>query len=370
MFFIPTIFRPCAALLIATALVACNIETTPSGQNTGDRDIEDLNLGAFGTEFVKEPLGIQTSWFDYDPSTHSILPKAYVFRLDRGDMTTLFRVKSYYNARGDSGYFSIERLRVGDSGATPELIELTSSIKDGPVCLALAEGVQTDCADARHDLVFRVEFRAVPGAGFAVSNPAIYAASHFLDAQETRVARSDLESLEAAAATLEDPSAWHYYKDAKMRPADGRLYSMFHDLQVGERSPAILQVSANMKLVGWSVERVSADALKFSATCVKLNLTPEDQSLPLSADAKSATLQINADAVSLVSLCTSGGPEVVEVSATPHRALWPDSTSYELVIDALGDADPELRLAPSHYIWSDGAAVIDANTQMPVDLWN
>src|SRR5690554_7775936 len=138
MFFIPTIFRPFAALLIAATLVACNIETTPEGQNNRDRDSEDLSEGAFGEAFVKEPLGIQTSWFDYDSSTHAILPRPYIFRLDKGENTTLFRIKSYYTPRGDSGYFSIEHLRVGAPNATPKLLELTSSIKDAPVCVALA----------------------------------------------------------------------------------------------------------------------------------------------------------------------------------------------------------------------------------------
>src|SRR5690554_1030624 len=369
MFFIPTIFRPFAALLIAATLVACNIETTPEGQNNRDRDSEDLSVGAFGEAFVKEPLGIQTSWFDYDSTTHAILPRAYIFRLEKGDHTTLFRVKSYYTARGDSGYFSIERLQVGVPGAAPELIELTSSIKDGPVCLALAEGVETDCADARHDLIFRVEFRAVPGAGFAVSNPAIYAASHFLDPQLSKVGRGNFDSFDDASAALDDPGAWHAYKNAQTHPADAHLFKTFHDLKIGDSSPAFLQSSANMKLVGWSVERIAPGELRFSANYVKLTREPEEQSLPLSADAKSATLIINPDALNLVSLCAEGGPEIIEVSATPYRSLGPDGTAYELVIDTLGDT-PELRLAPGHYIWSDGAAAIDANTKMPVDLWD
>jgi len=367
--FLPTIFRLCAALLVATAMTACDIETTPSNQDLPDRDTEDLKDGAFGKAFVKEPLGIQTSWFDYDSSTHAILPRPYIFRLDKGENTTLFRIKSYYTPRGDSGYFSIEHLRVGAPNATPKLLELTSSIKDAPVCVALAEGVETDCNDGRHDLVFRVEFRAVPGAGFAVSNPAIYAASYVSDSQITDVGRGDFDSFDHATAALNDPSAWHYYKDAKMRPADAHLYQTFHNLELGDPSPTFLQASANMKLIGWTVERVATDQLKFSATCVKLTLEPEDQSLPFTSEAKSATLHINADALSLVSLCAEDGPEVIEVSATPYRALWPDGTSYELVIDTLGDT-PELRLAAGHYIWSDGADIVDESTTMPVDLWD
>lgn len=366
MHFLPKILCVGALLLIAGAVVACDIETTP----TINQDLADPETdAAFEETFVKDPYTIATSWFEYQSGTHAILPRAYIYRFETEDETTLFQVKSYYTPRGDSGYFTMESQRVGGEDEAPRLLELTGSIKEGPVCVGLSESVEVDCDEGLHDLVFRVEYRAVPGAGFSVSNPAIYTANHFSGSELSIISRASFESLDEAAAALDDVSAWQTFKDARTRPADGLLYATLHSLDPGEPSTAMLHASANMKLIGWTFEKVADDAFSFSANCVDFGSKPAEQSLPISADAKSASLNFDADAITLVSLCGPDGPELVEVTSSPYRALWPEPNTYDLVVDTLGDT-LELRLAPGHYITSTGAEKIDATTTIPADIWD
>lgn len=382
MLFVPKILRIFAVLLVAGAAAACDIETTPAEQNNmannGDAtnngtDSEDDKEQAVDRKFVEERYGIAMSWFNYESSTHAVLPNANIYRLEKGGTSTVFRVESYYNGRGDSGYFSIERLIVGAAEETSLSFELASSIKDAPVCVDLADGAETACAEARHDLVFRIEYREVAPAGFAVSNPAIYVASHFSDAQasntqDIEILHGSFDSLQAAAEAVDDTDAWTRYGDAKTHPDDSILHSHFHRLDLGDSSPAFLQASAAMKMIGWSMEKTGPTELNLSAHCVNLETTREAQALPLSSAAKSATLEFDENAVTLVSLCAEGGPEIVEVSSQPYRGLWPDSDTYDLVVDTLGDS-PEIRLTPGHFVWSTGDNKIDADTVIPAGLW-
>lgn len=359
-----------AAILLASALVACDIETTPSDQNNttnNEPDGEDVEE-PFERMFVEESYGIGMVWFEYEKSTHALLPMARVYRFEKDGHTTLFRLKSYYNERGDSGHFSIERRMIGEADETTELIALAGNVKDGPVCLQLREATEVDCALGRHDLVMRTDFREIAPAGFALSTPGIYVASHFLDAQNTQLWSAKLPSIEAGVEAIGDDAVWTRLKDAHTRRADAVLYSSFDGLEVGQTTPAFLHASAQMKLIGWTMEKTGERGFRIAANCVKLQMTKDAQNLPRSADAVSSALEFEDNRVTLVSLCGDDGPAVVSVSPTPYRALWPASDTYDLIIDTLGDT-LEVHIPPGHLLMSSGAETIDESTDIPVSFW-
>lgn len=359
-----------AAILLASALVACDIETTPSDQNNttnNEPDGEDVEE-PFERMFVEESYGIGMVWFEYEKSTHALLPMARVYRFEKDGHTTLFRLVSYYNQRGDSGYFSIERRVIGQDDAETELFELTSNVKDAPVCVELRQGAEVDCGLQAHDLVIRTDFREIAPAGFALSTPGIYIASHYLDADDTRLFYAKLDSIDAALASLDDDAAWTRLKDANSRRADAVLYSTFDGLEVGESTPAILHASAQMNLIGWTMHKTGERAFDVAANCVNLQMTKDAQGLPLSAAAVSSALEFEDNRITLVSLCGEQGPAVVSVSPTPYRALWPASDTYDLIIDTLGDT-LEVHIPPGHLLMSSGAETIDESTDIPVSFW-
>src|SRR5690554_3920518 len=124
----PKMLRIFAAMLFASALMACDIETTPSDQNNTNNNDPDGDVEEpFQRMFVEESYGIGMVWFEYEKSTHAPLPMARVYRFEKDGHTTLFRLKSYYNERGDSKHFSIERRMIGEADETTELIALARS---------------------------------------------------------------------------------------------------------------------------------------------------------------------------------------------------------------------------------------------------
>lgn len=366
MLIVPKMLRVCAVLLVAGAVAACDIETTLSDEDKFTGEAGD-DAGSIAEKFIAEPYGIGASWFTYSGTTHSLLPRARVYRLEQGEKTTLFKLDSYYNERGDSGHFSLTRQVIGEADA--RRFEMTSNVKEDPVCVNLGDAVETDCAAAQHDLVFRVEYRQVAPAGFAVVNPVIYVASHFSDGDDVEILRGEFDSLQAGVDAVDDASAWTRYKDAKTHRDDAILGSIVDGLEVGDASPAFLQASSAMQMIGWTMEKTGERAFNFAANCVKLRMRPGDQTLPLSSDAKSAALEFEPNRVTLLSLCAEDGPAVVEVSAQAYRGLWPASDTYDLAVDTFGGT-PVIRVAPGHFAWSTGADSIEASQEIAPEFWD
>jgi hypothetical protein len=375
----------------AICLMGCNIETTPTeeseqGSEVGDSDnnsdgpdagCENID-NCYGDEpfseiFVSEPYGIATHWYEYDSSTHAVTPRPFIYRVALDGRSTVFRVESYYDERGTSGHFTLSGRGVDAPAGSAKTLKLAANIKDGAVCVSLSEWAQTDCAEGVHDLVLRIEFRVVATAGFAVSNPAIYTASHFTDAESAEIFRGQFDSLDAAAAAPVEDSRWERLADAKDRPEDSLLFSTWHRLSPDDAPMAFLQATSSMRLVGWTLKKGEAAGVEsmsatISASCVDLEIAPDSQALPLTANAKGASFSFEPDALTLIALCGGEGPRIVEVSDEPYRGLWPASDTYDLVVDTTGDA-AQIRVAPGHFIWSSGAEAIDENITIPAGLW-
>lgn len=375
MLLIPKILRVCAVLLVAGALTGCDIETTPSDhEDSGVNNDKDGDNGEDAEEpvdrmFVEESYGIGMNWFNYAKKSHALLPIERVYRFERGEDTILFQLESYYNEHGDSGHFSIKRQLIGASNEQAELIAMTSNVKDQPVCVNLKDAVETNCAEDGHDLVIRTDFREIAPAGFALSTPGFYVASHFTDETGIKLSYALLASLEAGADAIDDASAWKRYKEANSNLSDAVLYSKFHGLEVGESTPAILHASPQMKMIGWAMEKTAERAFDVSVNCVKLRMKKSQQDLPVSADFESWPLEFAPASITLVSLCDEDGPKIVEETSTPYRAMWPETDTFDLIIDTMGDST-QVRFPPGHLLMSTGSDTIDENTDIPVSFWD
>ncbi|MFB6350547.1 MAG: hypothetical protein ABEN55_04655, partial [Bradymonadaceae bacterium] len=171
---------PYLLLIVAVAAAGCgDIETT--GNDTGDRSSGPPpgERPPIGDHFVQEAYGIGASWFEYDDANHTVTPRDTVYRIRRDDLDALFEVTSYYDDRGESGYFSLRvRHRRDDGWGESRALTLSRNAKESAVCVALDPLEQQACDGANTDLVFRTDLRTVPAAGFAVSNPAIYTTDH------------------------------------------------------------------------------------------------------------------------------------------------------------------------------------------------
>lgn len=369
-----------AAICLGAASIGCNIETTPVGDEEASGDVEEDDTQGWHVRpeieerFVEEAYGVGASWFDYDMTTHAITPKPKVYRLDLSQHTAvLFNVESYYDDRGTSGNFRLGLQWVDmahdSANGVPRTLALSSNIKEGPVCVSLADEAEVACDSGRQQLVFRVSSRQVAAAGFAVANPTILNAMHFTDPDAAKIQQGNFATLQAASDAIADAKAWQALPDARVAPNDAVLTALLQSLDT-EGSPAVLlQATAGMQLVGWTLKpQAQAGTFEFFAHCVPLAQTLEAQLVPRLAEAQRRVLSFDAGQVSLVRLCADSGPEIVESSATPYRGLWPESFAFDLVVDTLGDS-VLIRLAPGHLIWSSGAAEISEQTAIPVGLW-
>lgn len=376
-------------LLLTWTLAGCDIETTPPNNHIAAPDAGDHSDAALDCPdaapcptadplahaFQVDLYGIGTTWFDYQSDTHAIIPARRVYRAQDDQRTTLFEILSYYDARGESGRYTV-RGRVMGAQAQPTTVALTANVKQGPVCLRFADWQEVDCDGADYDLVFRIEFRQVTGAGFAVANPAVYWAHRLaLDDDALKdpavgLWRGAFDSVDAAAQAIDDASAWTRMKDVALRLEDSLLHPYVQRLGAGEASVAFIQASAAMKLVGWTFEKSENPyELTLQASCADAALTPDAQQLPLTRDAHTQTLAFEPGTINLVSLCAPGGPALVESTRASHRGLWPPSDTYDLVVDTFTDA-LRLRATPGHQLWSTGRAQVDDAVVIPVELWD
>src|SRR5699024_7884446 len=84
---------------LSAASISCDIETSAESADLdiieGD-DSWESTTPAIEQNFMEEPYGVGSEWFDYDLKTHGITPKAHVYRLNLDEAeTAIFRVDSY-----------------------------------------------------------------------------------------------------------------------------------------------------------------------------------------------------------------------------------------------------------------------------------
>jgi hypothetical protein len=354
-------------VLVALAAVqlACDIETTPqadAGADAGSDVGADVTGPDIEEQFAQESYGIGASWYAYDSQTHSLTPHPRVYRATRGDRAWAFDVVTYYNDEGESGYF---RLRVSErsdgSWTQPETIQLESSVKDAPVCVDLDASATVPCDDPAGDLVLRTDLRVVPAAGFAVQNPAIYAATHFSDEMPVSLSVQDADDIESVG------DDWRTLQNSATTP-NATLLSTYVPEQDGETSPLFLQAVGTFDVALWRMTP-TADGLMIESTCVELSSDPSNQAPLTTDDLTSVDVSWPRDGGHLLSLCGEGGPSVVSSYDSAHRGNWPRTDGFALFIEQY-DGEQSLRVAPGQLIWTDGQEGFDGLVSVPEHLWN
>ncbi|QDG50840.1 hypothetical protein FIV42_08875 [Persicimonas caeni] len=345
------------ALLVGAA--GCNIETTPSDQDADAGGDDTGRQVALTDGFYAERYGVGASWYDYDSQTHALTPRPFVYRVTSAQTDVAFRVVSYYDEEGTSGFFTLQT-RPLDASTIVEF-EIGDSVKEAPVCVDLETPAVVDCAEAHH-VVLRTDLRVVPAAGFAVQDPWIYASTHFTSASPLTVQRAEGDSLEVL------PDAWTRLPDAKSRRADSLLAGRLAALADGESSDVLVQATADMQLAAWSVTRVGDAELSFAASCEELATSEDAQTLPDVGGARRASIAVDADGASYVDLCAESGPTVVSRASEPAGALRMDVDSYDLIVERF-DGQVSLRLPPGHLLWSTGRTDVAGTPDVPASLW-
>ncbi|MFW5967185.1 MAG: hypothetical protein ACOCV2_06685 [Persicimonas sp.] len=363
--------RPIAIAVVvlhAAVIVGCNIETTPTdeasnSQANNDGFDADAHAPSLHEGFHAERYGVGAKWYGYDSKTHAVSPHSVVYRATGDEFDAALAVDSYYDDEGDSGYFTLRIRALDTSESTNSTLELTSNVKEKPVCVDLAEPSEVDC-EQTHDLVLRTDLRVVPSAGFAVQNPSIYTSSHFSASEPVDVFYAEGDSLDPP------PDDWQRLPDAKSRRDDALLADDVAELEPGgEGSSVFAQASADMMLAAWTVTRTETDGeLQFLARCEPLESSPDAQTSPDMADAREATVSVDDSSLALVDLCGDDGPEVVERTSTPPAGLWNSADTFDVIVERF-DGEVSVRLAPGELIWSTGERELDAAPSIPESLW-
>jgi hypothetical protein len=372
--------------LVASLLTACgSIETTPPPDQNPAPSIPSDGLIAASQGFGEDPYSPGSRWYNYDGRSHVVTPRDQVYLLSRpsADDATVYmlRILSYYDEQGRSGYFQAELRTPSTSWRA---LPITANVKERPICIDLDRAAEVGCDSAVAQIVLRTDWRVVPAAGFSIANPAIYPLTHFTDAHPWRVtivpsqhAQDDAKSIDALISELgPDP-------DAAADPRASRV-GWLHDAPDDSPRPDVqIQANARSELIQWQVRELEAvsSALVFGVRCVPLAASSSAQ-VPFSdASITSLTVTLPAEAQdgwsgAYIKLCGQDAG-VVEPFSERRAGLWPDTRSFDLIIERY-QSRVSIRPAPGNVLinWSravehpegrDPTEMIDAPT--PVDLW-
>lgn len=326
----------------AGLVVACSdIETTPAIDDL-PRESTPSNIDEVA---VQEPFVPGDQWYEYDARTHVVTPsnELYLLRGDANDY--LLQITSYYDERGESGTFSYRvRSWRGDEWSDPRSGEPAGSVKEAPVCVDLDAAAITECGSDDWEVVFRIDARVVPYGGFAVNNPAIHPRGHHW-AQEQRLVTHRLPGL-ALDEVVESPetlaSGFEPELSAKIASDAGVLANVLRDIE----SPAdvFLHATNDLRLVQWRASTSGVD-IAFDVRCAELAMSAEEQDPLTQADVRTHVVQLPDEGPRgfLLDLCADS-PVVSEYTA-PLDGLWPDTRSFDLVLETSSEG-PIIRLAP------------------------
>ncbi len=323
------------SIFVLLASACGDIETTENGEGNANDEVVGSGLHAgrkAATSFGVERYGISSSWYDYDGTTHVLTPRPKVYLIRNDTQLTAFEIDSYYNDRGDSGYFSLTGRTLVD-GTWSELASFTTTnVKEAPVCLSAFPFGESSCESA--DLVLRTSLRAVPAAGFAVFNPAIFTRSTVEVGQVDAETVTDIETWDDSVSPLVSASA---------DPSVSRVGWVIHPDTQDPASHLHLQYTPNLNLVAWQV--LSANVVDKIAEIELAVFCSEGEGQDLQFG-EQRTLNLAAKkGVSLATLCGDGGSLTPSESAP--AGLWPNSDTFDLLVDNL-DTGVALRVAPGH----------------------
>lgn len=377
----PTHTTPLSLALLLT-LSACG-PTSPTPQDTlrgeWDDGLTGLELAAAG--FGEDPYVIASDWYDYSGATHVVMASDLVYVVRREDQIVAFEIESYYNERGTSGFLSF-RSQTWDGGAwtAPTAWTAEANVKDERYCLSIEPFSRVGCDTSDAALVVRTSKKALVEGGFAILDPAIFSTTHFSDATKTEIWRAeatDLESLTLTGDTLDEdaitPSSDHTIEHA-------RVGWVHQTAGAPARIDTQLHVTGRMDLVQWRIGelRDSGEAIEldFDLYCAQADHKNQQ---PFDANSTTWTLTIprqgdyTARYVRLCDDARSARPEVVGETNTPIRANWPDTKTFDLMVET-HQGRVAIRIAPGNLLWNWTRGTQQDNSDFsPIDtstLWD
>lgn len=332
--------------------------TTPEAPATG------LLLAA--QDLGLDPYAVGTRWYDYDPRTHVLTPKAEVYRLSRGATPLAqLQIVRYYDARGESGSFTLRTQRYGEEGWEDEAeLDQLPNIKQAPLCLS--ERLEVVPCSRRDEvaLVFRISQRVLPEAGFSVSEPGLFLNAPFTpdaDAERLRLDTLAAASLDAASA-LEVPELAPPSAADPQHSRVGWLHDSAQDLEV--RRDIQLQVTSSLHAAQWQAVSLTRDdangalTLELAALCQRVDLSGAQAPFTMD-DFSNLSITLPTDttySAKLVTLCRAEGDtevagDVVGSAATPWGALWPAEPPFDLFVEQY-EGRVAVRLGPGTVLWN------------------
>lgn len=350
------------ALLFALGLVGCSdIETTPTQQPdpTPETSVgRELAAKGFGVD----PYAIGSQWYNYDSTTHALTPKALVWQIRKGDQPlALIEILSYYNDKGDSGYFTLSIAKHdGAQWQRPKTLKLATNIKETHTCIDLDEASEVSCDTTGAELIARTISRVVPEAGFAVKNPALFIRTHPTDDPAERMAVTEIEAsnIDSAIQSIDAQS------NRRIQSVEGDLGTSrvgwihqrpkaqpFHDIH--------LQVTTNLTLIQWQLLNITQteqeNTVELRWLCQKANV---QQQPAFEGQAKTQSFTFPKDAAysaSLVQLCNAEAHnpalKTIEQSDQPYRQDWPSSAKFDWLVEQI-NGRISIRPAPGHLLWN------------------
>lgn len=362
-------------VVLSLLLAACgDIETTPEESPDNKRTIPEstTKLRATPNGFTEEAYGVAAKWYSYRSETHVLDPKNFVYMVDGPESHVLLEIVSYYNDEGDSGYMTIRAKKVAESdlGSTQKL-QIKGNVKKGRVCLDVQSLETTSCESDNWEVLFRTDYRIVPAAGFAPSNPAIYFAGHWSQDEKVEISRIQAEKMkDVTSESLEDATE---LRSAQYSRLDSMLGTFPEDRLP---SDVFFQATPGQKVVQWQVTDITDGELEIRSRCADLASSPAQQTSLSDKEIATQTYELSDGseqyAVQLASIC-SGELVLDKPRNEPFEGLWPSTKTFSLFIEKTG-GETSLRLPPGHLFWNatanaEGQPEDLEDVKIPAQLW-
>lgn len=354
------------ALLVVTAcILGCSEQspdfdsdanvTAPDSGTSGDAsagvDTGAADVGAVEPQphpawdrFVSESLGVGSAWYLYESTTHVLTPRPETYLIRLQDSAAEIAVLSYYDVRGESGYFAL-RYRFWENGAwgEAETVEFSQNVKEAPLCLD-RDLQATECSPQNTLLVLRADSRVIPAAGFTVAEPGIYLHPSGDDVVGIwKIPGEFGSSLDPAALSANGALQPH----ARLLAAD----AAFADLTSNNAPTAtVLQATTSMHLAWWYpgawTQNENTLELTLVVRCGSLEMSAETQEIPAATSEITTTIQIPVvdSGSTFIALCGDEGTRITE-TVDGQVVVWPSSRSFDLWVEFVQGV-PSLLASP------------------------
>lgn len=311
---------------------------------TDDSGITNPQRHPAWDRFVSESLGVGSAWYLYESTTHVLTPRDETYLIRLQDSAAEIAVLSYYDVRGESGYFAL-RYRFWENGAwgEAETVEFSQNVKETPLCLG--RNLQAvDCGPQDTLLVLRADSRVIPAAGFTVAEPGIYLHPAGDDVLGIwKIPGEFGSSLDPAALSVNGALQPH----ARLTAADAAFSELIREELT---SATVLQATTSMhlawwNLAGWTQQEGNLE-LTLSVRCGSLEMSAETQEIPAASSEDTTTLQIPIveSGSTFVALCGDEGTRITE-TIEGQVVVWPSSRSFDLWVEFVQGV-PSLLASP------------------------